>query len=136
MTMLPAPAPVINSTTAEFWKATTEGRFLLQRCNACDIVLWFPRRNCPKCWTEDVSTFDAVQKGTVYSFTFVRKGTGAFKDAGPFVIAYVELADGPRIMTNIVDCDIDALHIGMPVEMVFHDTGEGSALYRFRPASR
>ena len=134
--MLPAPAPVINSTTAEFWKATTEGRFLLQRCDACDIVLWFPRRNCPKCWTEDVSTFDAEQTGTVYSFTVVRKGKGAFQDAGPFVVAYVELADGPRIMTNIVDCDIDALHIGMPVEMVFHDTGEGSALYRFRPASR
>lgn len=133
--MLPAPAPVINSTTAEFWKATTEGRFLLQRCNACDIVLWFPRRNCPKCWTEAVSTFDAQQTGTIYSFTVVRKGKGAFQDAGPFVIAYVELADGPRIMTNIVDCDIDALHIGMPVEMVFHDTGEGSALYRFRPAS-
>ena len=135
MTMLPAPAPVINSTTAEFWKATTEGRFLLQRCNACNIVLWFPRRNCPKCWTEDVSTFDAQQTGTVYSFTVVRKGKGAFQDVGPFVIAYVELADGPRIMTNIVDCDIDALHIGLPVEMVFHDTGEGSALYRFRPAS-
>ena len=134
--MLPAPAPVVNSTTAEFWKATTEGRFLLQRCNACDIVLWFPRRNCPKCWTEDVSTFDAQQTGTIYSFTVVRKGKGAFQDAGPFVIAYVELADGPRIMTNIVDCDTDALHIGMPVEMVFHDTGEGSALYRFRPASR
>ena len=133
--MLPAPAPVINTTTAEFWNATTEGRFLLQRCEACNIVLWFPRRNCPKCWTEDVSTFDAQQTGTVYSFTVVRKGTAAFKDAGPFVIAYVELADGPRIMTNIVDCDIDALHIGMPVEMVFHDTGEGSALYRFRPAS-
>lgn len=134
--MLPAPAPIINSTTAEFWKATTEGRFILQRCNACDIVLWFPRRNCPKCWTEDVSTFDAQQTGTIYSFTVVRKGKGAFQDAGPFVIAYVELADGPRIMTNIVDCDIDALHIGMTVEMVFHDTGEGSALYRFRPASR
>ncbi len=136
MTMLPAPAPVINSTTAEFWKATTEGRFLLQRCDACDIVLWFPRRNCPKCWTENVSTFDAQQTGIIYSFTVVRKGTRAFKDAGPFVVAYVELADGPRILTNIVDCDIDALHIGMPVEMVFHDTGEGSALYRFRPASR
>lgn len=136
MTMLPAPAPVINSTTAEFWKATTEGRFILQRCNGCDIVLWFPRRNCPKCWTEDVSSFDAQQSGTIYSFTVVRKGKGAFQDAGPFVIAYVELADGPRIMTNIVDCDLDALHIGMPVEMVFHDTGEESALYRFRPASR
>jgi len=134
--MLPAPAPVINSTTAEFWKATTEGRFILQRCDTCNIVLWFPRRNCPKCWTEDVSTFDAQQTGTIYSFTVVRKGKGAFQDAGPFVVAYVELADGPRIMTNIVDCDIDALHIGMPVEMVFHDTGEESALYRFRPASR
>lgn len=134
--MLPAPAPIITSTTAAFWKATTQGRFILQRCDACNIVLWFPRRNCPTCWTEEVSTFDAQQTGTIYSFTVVRKGAGVFKDAGPFVVAYVELADGPRIMTNIVDCDIDALHIGMPVEMVFHDTGEGSALYRFRPASR
>ena len=52
------------------------------------------------------------------------------------MLAYVELAEGPRVMTNIVDCDIDAIQIGDPVEVTFHDTGQGAALPRFRPAGR
>jgi hypothetical protein len=59
----------------------------------------------------------------------------AYKDSGPFVVAYVELAEGPRVMTNIVECDVEAVKVGMPVEVVFHDTGQGNALYRFRPAT-
>jgi uncharacterized OB-fold protein len=59
----------------------------------------------------------------------------AYKDSGPFVVAYVELAEGPRVMTNIVDCDVETVKVGMPVEVVFHDTGEGNALYRFRPTT-
>jgi hypothetical protein len=65
-----------------------------------------------------------------------RRGAGAYRDATPYVLAYVELAEGPRVMTNIVDCDVDALQIGDPVEVTFHDTGQGAALPRFRPAGR
>jgi uncharacterized OB-fold protein len=135
MSTLPNPAPMVTQANAEFWAATAEGRFQLQRCNECDTVLWFPRRHCPSCWTENVSTFDASGKGVIYSFTVIRKGAMAYKDSGPFVIAYVELAEGPRVMTNIVDCDVETVKVGMPVEVVFHDTGEGNALYRFRPAT-
>jgi uncharacterized OB-fold protein len=136
MSTLPTPAPTVTQANAAFWAATAEGRFQLQRCNECDTVLWFPRRHCPSCWTDNVSTFDASGKGVVYSFTVIRKGAMAYKESGPFVIAYVELAEGPRVMTNIVDCDVETVKVGMPVEVVFHDTGQGNALYRFRPAAQ
>ncbi|CAB4681519.1 unannotated protein [freshwater metagenome] len=135
MSTLPTPAPTVTQANAAFWAATAEGRFQLQRCNECDTVLWFPRRHCPSCWTENVSTFDASGKGVVYSFTVIRKGAMAYKESGPFVIAYVELAEGPRVMTNIVDCDVETVKVGMPVEVVWHDTGQGNALYRFRPVA-
>lgn len=135
MSTLPNPAPTVTQANAAFWAATADGRFQLQRCNECDTVLWFPRRHCPSCWTENVSTFDASGKGMIYSFTVIRKGAMAYKDAGPFVVAYVELAEGPRIMTNIVECDVETVAVGMPVEVVWHDTGQGNALYRFRPVA-
>ena len=135
MSTLPTPAPTVTQANAAFWAATAEGRFQLQRCNECDTVLWFPRRHCPSCWTENVSTFDASGKGVVYSFTVIRKGAMAYKESGPFVIAYVELAEGPRVMTNLVDCDVETVKVGMPVEVVWHDTGQGNALYRFRPVA-
>ncbi|MCE2817304.1 MAG: OB-fold domain-containing protein [Ilumatobacteraceae bacterium] len=135
MSTLPTPAPTVTQANAAFWAATAEGRFQLQRCNECDTVLWFPRRHCPSCWTDNVSTFDASGKGVVYSFTVIRKGAMAYKESGPFVIAYVELAEGPRVMTNIVDCDVETVKVGMPVEVVWHDTGQGNALYRFRPVA-
>ena len=135
MSSLPAPAPVVTQETASFWAATAEGRFQLQRCNACDTEIWFPRRHCPSCWSQDLSVFDASGNGTVYSFTVIRKGAMLYKESAPFVVAYVELAEGPRVMTNIVDCDPETVRIGMPVSIVWHDTGKGNALYRFRPAS-
>lgn len=124
---------MVTSTTEAFWKATTEGRFILQRCEACELVVWFPRKHCPECWQANLTTFDASGEGTVYSFTVIRKVANEYKEATPFVVAYVELAEGPRIMTNIVGCDVDSVRVGMPVSIEFHDTGEGSALYRFHP---
>jgi uncharacterized OB-fold protein len=73
--------------------------------------------------------------GTVYSYTVNYRGEGAYRDRGPYVLAYVELDEGPRMMTNIVDAGDTGVAVGMPVEMVFHDTGEGSALPRFRPVA-
>lgn len=134
MNSLPTPAPTVTSANASFWAATAEGRFQLQRCTNCTAVVWFPRAQCPTCWTESLEVFDASGDGTIYSFTIIRKGSNLYKDAAPFVLAYVELAEGPRIMTNIVDCELKSVHVGMKVRMVFHDTGAGNALYRFVPA--
>ena len=132
-TALPAPAPAVNEETQAFWDATVEGRFLLRRC-VNGHVIWYPRSLCPVCKTTDVEWVDASGRGVVYSFTVVRKSRGPYAGAAPYVVAYVELDEGPRVLTNLVDVDVDEVAIGMPVEVVWHDTGEGSALYRFAPA--
>lgn len=130
---LPAPPPPGDDDNAEFWAATAEGRLLLRRCDSCGTVIWYPRPVCPDCHSTSTSWFDASGRGHVYSFTVVRRARGPFAAAAPYVLAYVELEEGPRVMTNIVECDPEQVRIGLPVEVVFHDTGEGSALYRFRP---
>jgi uncharacterized OB-fold protein len=135
--VLPAPAPFVLPEVKQFWDATAEGRLLLPRCEDCQTVIWYPRPFCPACASTHVGWFQASGRGTVYSFTVNRRGQAdlsAYKDAGTYILAYVELAEGPRMMTNIVDCDPETVKIGQAVEVVFHDTGQGTALPRFRPA--
>jgi hypothetical protein len=124
----------VTAVTDPFWRATAAGRLLLQRCDTCGTVIWYPRGFCPDCGGSATSWEQATGRGTVYSFTVTRRGQGQWRDAGPYVLAYVELDEGPRLMTNIVDCDVDDVHVGQRVDVVFHDTGEGTALPRFRPA--
>lgn len=133
MNELPRPAPLVTVANSDFWAATAHGRFVLQRCNSCATVVWFPQRHCPTCWTEDLGTFDAVGRGKVYSFTIIRRGSGDYRNSAPFVLAYVELEEGPRVLTNIVGCEPEDVRIDMPVHLVWHDTDEGNALYRFAP---
>ena len=130
-TGLPTPAPKPTSETETFWAGTAEGKLLLARCDVCATVIWYPRSFCPACASRSTTWIEASGRGTVYSFTIVRRGVGAYKESAPFVVAYVELEEGPRVMTNIID-DPETVEVGMAVEVVFHDTGEGSALYRFR----
>lgn len=134
-TVLPSPEPRVNPETKPFWDATTEGRLLIKWCNDCHQHYWYPRTICPICGRFNTSWVEARGTGEVYTFAISRRGAGEYKDAAPFVLAYVELDEGVRMLTNIVDVDPEALAIGDRVEVVFHDTGAGSALPRFRPAS-
>jgi uncharacterized OB-fold protein len=129
---LPVFAPTVVPETKPYWDATAEGKILLPRCNGCGTVIWYPRTSCPECMSFDVSWFEASGRGTIYSFAVVRRQGGAWRDALPYVLAYVELEEGPRVLTNIVDT-ID-VQVGQAVEAVFVDTGEGNALVRFRTA--
>ena len=134
---LPTPAPGPTLETEEFWKATADGKLLLKRCDAagCGTVIWYPRSICPVCGSLETSWFEASGRGTIYTYTIVHRAQGPWLPAAPYVTAYVELEEGPRVMTNIVDVDLDTIEVGMPVEVTFDDTGQGSALYRFRPAT-
>jgi len=135
MSDLPAPSPPVTLETKPYWDAAAQGRLVLPRCEACETVIWYPRSFCPACGSTAVSWIDAAGTGSVYSHTVVRKGQGAYREAGPYVVAYVELDEGPRVMTNVVGCDPDNVEIGMRVEVVFDPTDKGTALPRFRPAA-
>ena len=130
---LPVFPPVVVPETKPFWDGTAQSKIVLPKCNACGVVIWYPRTSCPVCTSTDVSWFEASGRGTVYSFTIVRRQGGPWRDVLPYVLAYVELDEGPRMLTNIVDTDPSDVSIGQTVQAVFHDTGEGNALVRFRP---
>ncbi|MDR7551332.1 MAG: Zn-ribbon domain-containing OB-fold protein [Armatimonadota bacterium] len=128
--LLPQPSPL----TAPFWQAARRRELLVQRCCACAGFVFYPRWNCPHCGARDLEWVRVSGRGTVYTYTVARRPTHpAFADRVPYVIAIVELEEGPRMTTNIVGCDPDTVRIGMPVEAVFEDMSEDITLVMFRP---
>ncbi len=132
---LPVPVPDITPETETFWKATATGRLLIQRCAECERCVWYPRFLCPACHSTDLLWTEASGRGTVHSTTVTSRGILDYKDAGSYVLALVELDEGPKMLTNVVECDPAEVFIGQRVEVVFHDTGAGVALPRFRPVT-
>ncbi len=130
---LPAIAAPHLIDADEFWEATKEDKFLLQKCGSCGCTIWFPRRICPECQSFDISSYEASGKGTIYTFSVTWRAQGPWAACSPYVLAYIELEEGPRVMTNIVECEVEDLKIGDPVEVVFAETDQGIKVPRFRP---
>lgn len=119
----PQPTP----ETMAFWDAAKEGRFLVKGCRACGKAHWYPRNHCPFCASSDTHWVDSPGDGVIYSYSVMRRAKPTY------VMAYVTLAEGPTMMTNLVDCDPDALRIGDKVGVTFVKTAEGHALPMFKP---
>jgi uncharacterized protein len=136
---LPAPAPPVNDETAPFWAALGEGRLEVPVCDACGHHIWYPRSWCPVCQHDAVTWRALTGRGVVYARTILHKAMGPWGDSAPFVVAYVDLEEGPRVLTNVVTDDPEAVAIGTAVEAVFvpvGDPGDGSRathLLRFVP---
>jgi uncharacterized OB-fold protein len=133
MTMIPErplPAPIVDGFTAPFWKAASEGVLMIRRCKSCSEAHWYPRPFCPHCGSEDTDWVSASGSGTVYSFTVTRKAGPV-----PYVLAYVTLDEGVTMLTNLVDAEIESLHIGQRVNVTFREAEGGGAVPMFKPAS-
>ena len=117
----------VNPETKAFWDAANDGRLMLGRCKACHKLHYYPRALCPFCFG-DAELQEASGKGTIYSYTVMRKVPA------PYVFAFVTLAEGVTMVTNIVDCDFDKLKIGDPVKLVFKTAAEGGKVAMFTPA--
>jgi len=122
------PAPVANVETQAFWDAAQNGRFLIRRCTACGKAHWYPRAICPFCASDATEWADAAGKGTIYSYSVMRRVPE------PYAVAYVTLEEGPTMLTNIVDCDLDRLAIGQAVTVGFKPTEGGPPVPMFKPA--
>jgi len=130
----PRPAPVADAETEPYWQAANEGRLVVQRCTSCGHHQLYPRWRCLRCRGE-VEWVDASGGGTVYSFTIVRQNFARpFRDLLPYVVALVDLDEGPRVMTNVVGCDPDDVRIGMPVRVRFEAVNDESSIPLFEPA--
>lgn len=134
---IPKPLPQITPLTQRFWEAAAKKSLVVQRCQSCRSFTWCPRPHCAECGSDQLEWAEVSGRGTVYSFTTIRevvgRGSRGFEKEIPFVVAWVDLDEGPRFVTNIVGCPIDKVTIGMAVEVVFEEAGPGIFLPKFRP---
>ncbi|MFI6089224.1 Zn-ribbon domain-containing OB-fold protein [Streptomyces sp. NPDC051218] len=126
--------PEADAFTRPYWDAAAEGQLLIRRCGRCGEAHHYPREFCPHCWSEDVTWQRASGHATLYTWSVVhRNDLPPFGTRVPYVAAVVDLAEGPRMMTEIVDCEEGELRIGMALEAGFRDVGEGTVVPVFRP---
>jgi uncharacterized OB-fold protein len=130
------PVPIINADSAPYWKGASEGKLLLQCCADCEAVRFFPRYLCTECGSENTNWVEASGRGTVHSFSIVHRAAfPEFQALTPYALALIDLAEGPRMMTNIVGDDALDVEIGDAVKVVFEDRGaDGAKVPQFQRA--
>jgi uncharacterized OB-fold protein len=129
------PAPAADNETRAFWEGAARGELVLQRCTRCGHVQHRPRAMCIACFDTGIEHFVASGRGTVYTFTVTHQNQApGFREAVPYVMAYVELAEGPRLLTNVVGCAPAEVRIGLPVQVEFAKTDGEFPVPVFRPA--
>lgn len=129
------PIPVSTPVSEPFWEGCRRSELLLQRCNACRTPQFYPRTLCAACGKGDLTWVRAKGEGEVLSYTVVRRAIiPAFKERIPYVVAIIKLAEGPQLMSHVVDCEPEAVRVGAPVVVAFEDLDGEASLPVFRLA--
>jgi uncharacterized protein len=129
------PLPVPDADTNALWKGLREGRLLLQHCLECGNVQYYQQGMCRRCGGERLEHRPASGRGTVHSFSVVYRAPGpAFKRDVPYAVLLVELEEGPRMISSLVQGDPLSVTFDMPVELVCEKAAGEITLPRFRPA--
>jgi len=131
---LEVPGPTVTALTAPFWEAAREHRLLIQRCTACERPIFYPRACCPYCWADSPDWIEATGEATLDSWSVVsRPGHPGWRDAVPYTVALVRLAEGPVMLSQILG-DPRSLRADMPLRVVWVQCA-GTILPFFEPAS-
>lgn len=130
------PIPAVDKSSSEFWQRCRHGRLSVQKCPMCGHLQFYPRLICGQCGA-DPELIDVSGAGTVYTYTVVRhNGAPAFRDEVPYVLAMVELLEGPMIMGNVTACRPEDVTIGMQVVVDFVPVSEHIGIPMWRPATQ
>jgi uncharacterized OB-fold protein len=126
------PLPRPTATSRPFWEAAKRHELMLQQCAGCNAFIYYPRDRCPHCLSDRLEWRRVSGRGKLYTYTIVRRAsTRSFADK-PYVLAIVELDEGPRMTTNL-EAAPDQIRIGMPVTVCFDDVTPQHTLVKFKP---
>ena len=129
------PLPTIVGETRPYWESCRRGQLVIQQCALCREYQFYPRGICAHCWSEDVQWVAATGRGTVWTYTVTYQNrTPGFAEDVPYVLALVELEEGVRLFTNIVECNPQEVRIGLPVEVTFVRANDRVTVPYFKPA--
>ena len=128
------PLPLITPVSKPFYKAAREHKLLIQRCQDCNRNIFYPKSVCPYCLSSNLEWFESSGKGKVYSHTTSMSSIPeAFQGAEPYTIVVVDLEEGVRMLSWIVDCEPEDVRCDMAVEVTFKDLTDDIALPMFKP---
>jgi uncharacterized protein len=121
------PEPCANADSQVYWEGARDHRLMIRKCNDCGELHFMPRYLCPHCWSNRLDWVEAKGSGTVHSYTVVRRASApAFNQRVPYVVALIELDEGPRMMANILGKDALDVSIGDRVQVTFESRGNGA----------
>ena len=127
------PLPEPQKWSLEFWKGTKQHEFLLKRCKDCGNIDHPPYMHCTECSSTNYEWFKASGMGKIYSFSTTYVGAPPlFADEQPYTMAMIDLAEGPRMLTQIVGSKPEDIKIGLDVEVVFKDVTDEVTLVMFK----
>lgn len=130
----PKPLPVITAENRPFWEGCKQGKLLLQYCDACEQYQFYPRLYCTRCGVPNLRWAEASGRGVVYSYTIIRQNKSPeFRDDVPYNVAIIQLEEGPRMLSNVIDIAPGDLRVDLPVIVVFDPVSDEISLPRFRP---
>jgi uncharacterized OB-fold protein len=133
------PLPQITPLNRPFWEAAARQTLVMQRCRDCLAYVWTPRPACFECGGARLDWLPLSGRGRIYSFTIIRQVAGrgssaAFEKEIPYLVAWIDLDEGPRLLSNVVGCPVDSAGIGMEVSVVFEQVSAQIWLPKFTPA--
>jgi uncharacterized OB-fold protein len=127
--------PTPDDDSQAFWDAAREQKLLIKRCRACGKAHYYPRPFCPHCWSSEVEWEQASGRATLYTYSVIHSNDlPPFGERVPYVAAVVDLEEGPRAMSNVVDTDFDLLEVGMALEVTFRPISDDFTIPVFRAA--
>jgi len=129
------PIPVITTESRPFWDGCRDGRLMLQQCGDCGGWIYYPRALCTHCHSDNLEWKQASGEGVIYSYTVCRRPAGpAFKEEVPYVVALIDLKEGPRMLSNVIGCAPEAVRIGQDVRVRFEALNDEVTLPKFELA--
>lgn len=127
--------PTPDLETQPFWDGAREDKLLIRRCLDCHKTHFYPRPFCPTCWSTNVEWMEASGRATLYTWSVVhRNDLPPFGDRVPYVAAVVELEEGPRMITNVVESEFDSLEVGMALRVAYQPISDDVTIPVFAPA--
>ncbi len=130
------PLPVPDELSAPFFEGAKQERLMIQKCGHCDTHQVPGRYVCDACFSDRLDWVPASGKGTVFSFVIMhQRYHPGFASETPYNIAIIELEEGPRLVTNLLNVANEAIYVGMPVRVTFEHVNKEIALPKFQPAA-
>ena len=128
------PLPVPTPTSKPYWENLNDERLVMQRCQECQIWIFYPRSHCPGCLGSDIEWAEVDGKGVLYTFTVARQPTSPhFRKEMPQILAVVELTNGVRLTTTLINVPEKSIEIGMKLRPVFDHIETDRTLLRYEP---